>query len=838
MSSRQICYAKTCSRSFDSFDLGNSMAEQSTPLAVQQHPHQTKSGSAQLPRITIGTHDFPSIRSEGTLLVDKTAKLADLVQMKKVLLARPRSFGKSMLISMLEELFAHGTEKFEGLAIHDTWPEPRCYPVISLSLRVSPDPQFFEQQLCEQLISALAQAGFPELAQRAKGTTNLSTLLWDKIGVPLCAHETVWLIEDWDSALLHNLDTPAAFEAIFSVISTLITWLYLLENLQFLLVIGACRYCEAEMFYCGDISNISMKPRFADLLGYTQAEIETNFAPYLARACEVLGLSRDELLAQLKYHYGGFCFDHNAAVALYNPLAINNFFQQFRNQDNRATAAFRPFWMANSNAPAALSALLKSHPVSLSFLAQVTTNDLMFSPWRFELSELCDQVNLKSLMLQSGLLTLKSVFDPYRYPNERAYLCGFPNWEVESCCVSTFLQFLTTDSSTDFSHATWQLKGAIQSGDLEQAVEILNTCLSWVPEAAWSQRSELTYRAFIYSVLICSDLIPLRTEPDNNELDNQEASAAPLELVFEQKLLLLAPKLLPDQASQQDGLNLAQQAQEQIVARSAQGYAPNFVLWPKPPFMERKGLVLVISDKSHQIVYWRLLYLGQAPEHAAEPVSVLAEGWDSPQINSKTIEAILVCAQPQEDQTTDEAELIIDSKALVKGFTKLARQLLAPDVSLSADAIKDTVRSLVDGAQDCSAPSLIVVDRDVLVSFLVAYIEFLAQDVHSYAHAGQEVEQVTPSLVRIFLNMSRPKAQTTEQVELDSEALIYGLMEFARQLQEPNADFSHEEIKDTVQMIVDVAQNLSSTRTSSSSTNAFDRKVLVHNLVSLLSALR
>lgn len=821
------------------------MAEQSTPLAVQQHPHQTKNGSAQLPRITIGTHDFPSIRSEGTLLVDKTAKLANLVQMKKVLLARPRSFGKSMLISMLEELFAHGTEKFEGLAIHDTWPKTQCYPVISLSLRVSPDPQFFEQQLCEQLISALAQAGFPELAQRAKGTTNLSTLLWDKIGVPLCAHETVWLIEDWDSA--HNLDSPAAFEAIFSVISTLITWLYLLENLQFLLVIGACRYCEAEMFYCGDIFNISMNPNFADLLGYTQAEVETNFAPYIARACEVLGLSRDELLAQLKYHYGGFCFDHNAAVALYNPLGINNFFQQFRNPDSRATPAFRPFWMANSNAPEALRAYLKSHPVSLSFLAQITTNALMFWPWRFEISELCEQVNLKSLMVQSGLLTLKRVLDPYNYPNYRAYLCGFPNWEVESCCVSTFLQVLTTASSREWTHLPLKLKGAIQSGELEQAVEILNTSLSWVPEAVWSQSSELTYRAFIYSVLIYSNLTPLRTDPDhhkpgNHEPANQETSAAPLELVFDHKLLLLVPKLLPAHASQQDCLALAQQAQEQIVARATQGFDPNSVLWPKPPFKEHQGLVLVLSDDSHQIVYWRLLSWDQAPEQvpeqASEPVSVLAEGWDSPQLNSKTIEAILVCAQPQEDQTTDEAELIIDSNALVKGFTKLARQLLAPSVSMSADAVKDMVRALVDGTQDCSAPSLIVVDRDVLVSFLVAYIEFLAQDVHSYAHAGQEVELVTPSLVRIFLNMSRPKAQTTEQVELDSEALIYGLMEFARQLQEPNADFSHEEIKDTVQMIVDVAQNLSSTRTSSSSTNAFDRKVLVHNLVSLLSALR
>ncbi|HIV56115.1 MAG TPA: AAA family ATPase [Candidatus Anaerobiospirillum stercoravium] len=711
------------------------MAEQSTPLPVQQHPHQTKNGSAQLPRITIGTHDFPSIRREGTLLVDKTAKIADLVKTNKVFLVRPHSFGKSMLISMLEELFAHGTEKFEGLAIHDTWPKTQCYPVISLSLRVSPDPQFFEQQLCEQLISALAQAGFPELAQRAKGTTNLSTLLWDKIGVPLCAHETVWLIEDWDSALLHNLDSPAAFEANYRVINTLLDGLNRLSNLRFLLVTGVGSYRAASLFPASDFTNISQHPYFADLLGYTQAEVETNFAPYIARACEVLGLSRDELLAQLKYHYGGFCFDHNAAVALYNPLAINNFFQQLRRPDNPDKPAFYPFWMANHNASAALSSCLKSRPVDLSFLAQATSNELRITQEQYASPAGCDQVDLKSLMLQTGLLTFKSVVNPKCHNlHERTYRCGFPNWEVESCCVSTFLKFLTTASSREWSHLPLKLKSAFQSWDLEQAVETLNTSLSWVPEAVWSQSSELTYRAFIYSVLIYSNLTPLRSEPDhhklgNHEPANQDTSAAPLELVFDHKLLLLVPKLLPAYASQQDCLALAQQAQEQIVARAAQGFDPNLALWPKPPFKEHKGLVLVISDDSHQIVYWRLLSWDQAPEQvpeqASEPVSVLAEGWDSPQLNSKTIEAILVCAQPQEDQTTDEAELIIDSNALVKGFTKLARQLLAPSVSMSADAIKDMVRALVDGAQNLSASSLRSVDRDVLVSYLVAYLEVL-----------------------------------------------------------------------------------------------------------------
>ena len=44
---------------------------------------------------------------------------------------------------------------------------------------------------------------------------------------------------------------------------------------------------------------------------------------------------------------------------------------------------------------------------------------------------------------------------------------------------------------------------------------------------------------------------------------------------------------------------------------------------------------------------------------------------------------------------------------------------------MSADAIKDMVRALVDGAQNLSASSLRSVDRDVLVAYLVAYLEVL-----------------------------------------------------------------------------------------------------------------
>lgn len=85
-------------------------------------------------RIPIGSADWPFLRRNNFLLVDKTPLIGQLVtKYLKVFIARPRRFGKTMLISLLEELFTHGDRNFEGTAIFGHWPFPEPCPVISLS---------------------------------------------------------------------------------------------------------------------------------------------------------------------------------------------------------------------------------------------------------------------------------------------------------------------------------------------------------------------------------------------------------------------------------------------------------------------------------------------------------------------------------------------------------------------------------------------------------------------------------------------------------------------------------------------------------------------------------
>ena len=74
--------------------------------------------------LPIGTSDFSALRSAGQIYVDKTEFVYELAsERQKYFLARPRRFGKSLLISTFETLFRDGLKNFEGLKIEKLWKE-------------------------------------------------------------------------------------------------------------------------------------------------------------------------------------------------------------------------------------------------------------------------------------------------------------------------------------------------------------------------------------------------------------------------------------------------------------------------------------------------------------------------------------------------------------------------------------------------------------------------------------------------------------------------------------------------------------------------------------------
>ena len=112
--------------------------------------------------VAIGIQDFETLRSKDYFYIDKTSFIKEWWESgdSTTLITRPRRFGKTLNMSMLETFFsvdyADRGDLFEGLSV---WEEERyrniqgTYPVISLSFARVKENNYKEarEKICEIL---------------------------------------------------------------------------------------------------------------------------------------------------------------------------------------------------------------------------------------------------------------------------------------------------------------------------------------------------------------------------------------------------------------------------------------------------------------------------------------------------------------------------------------------------------------------------------------------------------------------------------------------------------------------------------------------------------------
>ena len=569
---------------------------------------------SSLQPINVTSFDFNKIRNEGFLFVDKTARIYDLIREGSVFLSRPRRYGKSLLLSTITELFTNGVKNFDGLVIHDLWQRDQ-YPVINVSLFGLINPKTLESDLCNRLINAFSMAGFADVLNIDRSIDTVSALI-PHLNHIRCNQEIVLLIDEWDYPLSSNLNNRAAFDKNRAVLNSFYAWIRDLKNIKFLMVTGIARYQDTSLFTGQVVTDISMDTRFADLLGYTQPEMEGYFADHIEEAADRLKISKQELLARLETQSDGFCFDENAKVKLYCPLSINKFFKQVADTVDQVPK-FGFYWMDSSNTTQALRTFLDRIKPKSDFIDQVTGDGVELSQAEISSTTNFDTIKLNPLLVQTGYLTIASIKNPEQtILDERMCFCKFPNREVELFYINIFLRYLTgadmdKDKTPWFTQTADRLKAALYEHDIDHVITELNVFLRAIPYDIWGNATEVAYRTFICWCLLFSLKDDVRQETLNNK------GRSDLEFMVGNSIYVIELKRYTSSDGANGKVRLAAEAQQQVYKN---GYTfDTFVNGDQGRF----GLALVVSAESRQIEYWRYFDGTHViAEHQVEPITM------------------------------------------------------------------------------------------------------------------------------------------------------------------------------------------------------------------------
>ena len=366
-------------------------------------------------KIAQGTYNFRIMREDGFRYVDKTALLYPLVTRGRdafFFISRPRRFGKSLMLSTLECLFRGERELFKGLAIDKMDYDWESYPVLHFNFGTMDVTtiETFQAGFVARVRRSLEDAGCDYDFTQAPNdnfTDAIKALARDR-GKPV-----VILIDEYDApvgAALNDIEKATAIRAKLSAFYGEIK--NNVGNIRFMMMTGVTKFTQLSVFSAlNNLTDLTLQPEAATLLGYTEEELEANFSKSLHRHAEVMGLSYEDYRGQLRWWYNGYRFSPRCKTKVYNPLAIGRTL-------SRQSEFFEPTWSETGHSTA-LMQYLSTHPLTArdyECIPRVTRAV-------FDVYDL-DNIGYKTFLYQGGYLTIKD-FDPIS-----GYTLGIPNEDV------------------------------------------------------------------------------------------------------------------------------------------------------------------------------------------------------------------------------------------------------------------------------------------------------------------------------------------------------------------------------------------------------------------------
>ena len=420
-------------------------------------------------KLPIGIQTFRTLREEGCYYVDKTACVGRLLEEgAHYFLSRPRRFGKSLFLDTLKEFFEGDEALFEGLAIHGRRDWSLRYPVLRLSFGYGnfKEPGYLHQNLMAQFDAVERRTGVVSgYATAPERFACFLEALHRRTG-----QRVVVLVDEYDKPILDALAVPEVARAnrdflrgLYSVVKDSDA------HVRFTFLTGVSKFSRVSLFSgLNNLKDITLDPRYSAICGYTEADLDTVFAP------ELPGLDRDEI----RRWYNGYSWLGEEKV--YNPFDILLLF------DSRKFAAH---WF-ETGTPTFLVETLVGRGVSPLALEKMAGTDELLSTFDV------DDIGTEALLFQTGYLTIVAHDDLYGEP---FYRLGYPNREVRQSLNRSLLRHLSGDATRQMANSI-RLHELLEANDFAGLETLFHAFYASIPHQWYTRNDIARFEGYCASV--------------------------------------------------------------------------------------------------------------------------------------------------------------------------------------------------------------------------------------------------------------------------------------------------------------------------------------------------
>jgi hypothetical protein len=430
-----------------------------------------------LRKLPIGIQDFPRIRQEGYLYVDKTALVYKMVTEGSVyFLSRPRRFGKSLLCSTLGAYFEGRKELFTGLAMEQLESDWIKYPVLRLDLNAEKYESIDGlKSILESHISRWEGCfGAPQDTSLARRFLGVIERAYQQTG-----RRVVVIVDEYDKPLLNALGNTALLDeykselkAFYGVLKSADAWL------KFALLTGVTKFGQVSVFSdLNQLTDLSLHPKYATLCGITEAELLSNFDPELKALAEQQKLSAEDCLAKVRSMYNGYRF-HENGPSIFNPFSTLNLLSRLE---------FVDYWF-QTGTPTFLVELLKQTDTDLREIDGIEIPASAFADYK------ADPDRPLPVIYQSGYLTIQG-YDP----ELKRYRLGYPNDEVRYGFLEFLLPSYTPFQRDKGGFHIGEFTLDLRKGDVEAFMERMQGFFAHIPYDL-NDKTERHYQVVFYLV--------------------------------------------------------------------------------------------------------------------------------------------------------------------------------------------------------------------------------------------------------------------------------------------------------------------------------------------------